>query len=105
MSRTGLYQIFDLVAEAAAGPIMLHKKDGPAVRLFKDLVEDKTTTVGQHPADYELRFLGLQDDSSGELTAQGPETVITGEQILEALEKSKQIAQMKQHLDTQLGQA
>lgn len=89
MSKTGLYQVFDLVAEAAAGPILLMKKDGPAIRAFGDLLSTPDAGPGHpatHPEDYELRYLGEQNDQTGELfpSTPIPEVITTGKAWAEA---------------------
>lgn len=42
---------------------------GAAVRAFKDLAGDMSTTIGRHPADFSLICVGLFDDQSGQLQA------------------------------------
>lgn len=40
---------------------------GAAVRMVMDLVTDKNTSVGRHPADYTLFCVGRFDDAAGQL--------------------------------------
>lgn len=39
--------------------------DGAAVRTFQELVNDSSTSIGRHPADYSLFLAGLYDDQKG----------------------------------------
>lgn len=41
--------------------------DGIAVRIFADLANDTNTTIGRHPADYVLYFVGTFSDGNGSL--------------------------------------
>lgn len=78
MSKNRLYQLYDLVAENAAGPIMSEKRDGPAIRAFTAVLADPKTLPGQYPDHFALLFLGEQDDQSSEITAIKPIPVLTG---------------------------
>lgn len=49
---------------------MAHR--GQAIRATMDLVQDTTTTIGRHPADYQLCEIGQFDDQSGQLQPQAP---------------------------------
>lgn len=46
-----------------------------AMRAAADLAQDARTTIGQHPADYDLFKLGLYDDASGTFSGASPEFV------------------------------
>lgn len=35
------------------------------IRALTDLAQDASTTIGRHPADYQLHQLGLWDDDNG----------------------------------------
>lgn len=79
MSTTRLYQMYDLLAEAGAGPILSEKRDGPAIRAFNSVLENKNTLPGQYPDHFELRFLGEQDDQTSFINALiVPQTIATG---------------------------
>lgn len=45
---------------------------GQAIRACMDLGQDMNTTVGRHPADFQLVELGTFDDQSGVMVAQLP---------------------------------
>lgn len=73
----GMYIIYDLVAEAFVGMIILERHPGPACRTFVQLLGDKGTLPGQHPKDYDLVRVGYIEDS-GVVIATDPQTVMTG---------------------------
>lgn len=60
-----LFQIFDTKAEAVAGPILIFPREGPAIRYFQDLLEDKNTPYNKHPNDYVLTEIGTLDEETG----------------------------------------
>lgn len=72
-----LYSIYDRVAGAVEGPVVALRHDGPAIRMFHDLLAAPQTSPGQHPGDYELLFVGTREPS-GELTPVIPVVVATG---------------------------
>lgn len=78
MSKTRLYQMYDLTAEAAAGPIISEKRDGPAIRAFTAVLSDKRTLPGQYPEQFALLLLGEQDDQTSQIVAIVPVPVLTG---------------------------
>ncbi len=75
---TNLYQIIDRTAGAAAGPILLDKRSGPAIRAFYSVLADAKTLPGQYPEQFDLLLLGTQDEDSCQITPCAPETVATG---------------------------
>lgn len=78
MTHTRLYQLYDLTAQAVAGPIMSEKKDGPAIRAFTTVLEDKNTMPGRYPEQFELRLIGTQDEETSQINALTPQTIATG---------------------------
>lgn len=56
--------IYDSKADRYNPPFSVHTY-GEAERGFKDLVNDKTTAIGQHPEDFILFSLGEWDDDKG----------------------------------------
>lgn len=54
-----IYAVYDVVAQAMVGQLMLFNRDEPAVRIFTDALQDKALILGQHPADYELVRIGM----------------------------------------------
>ena len=59
---------------------------GEAERAFRDLANDDGTTVGKHPEDYDLYYLGKFDDNSGKF-----EPVDSPEHIVKAVNLVKQL--------------
>lgn len=78
MSKTRLYQMYDLTAEAAAGPIVAEKRDGPAIRAFTAVLADPKTLPGQYPEQFALLLLGEQDDQTSQIAAITPIPILTG---------------------------
>lgn len=83
-----LYQIYDLVSRAVDGPIIPHRADGPAVRMFYGTLANKNTQPGQTPADFELLCVGEQSEDGKIVTqvnkkAKYPLVVATGAAWLE----------------------
>lgn len=76
MSITRLYQIYDLTAQAAAGPIMAFRIDAAAIRAFNAVLVNKETLPGQYPDQFELRLLGEQDDQSSNIEPKVPPQII-----------------------------
>lgn len=64
MSTTRLYQIYDRAAQLAVGPIVRAKNSTVALRMFHGACADPKTDLAAHPADYELLYLGDQDDDT-----------------------------------------
>lgn len=63
------YCIYDRKAVIFHAPFFSHA-DGSAARSFADLANDRSTTVGRHPADYVLYRIGEFDDASGQLLSE-----------------------------------
>lgn len=60
------YTIYDRKALTYSPPFFA-VADGLAVRMFGDLVADRNTQVGRHPADFVLYRCGAYDDANGSL--------------------------------------
>lgn len=86
MAKTKLFQMYDLQAGLVAGPIMIERAAGPAIRAFNSVLGNKNTTPGQYPEDFNLLIVGEQDDASGEITTMPPEIIATGKAWREAHE-------------------
>lgn len=76
--------IRDIVADAIPfAPGFVHHL-GAAIRDFGDQCKDKTTTLGKHPADYELYHFGEWDDVEATLTPlDKPKQIAVGANYLE----------------------
>lgn len=61
-----IYSIRDSKGEIFNNPFF-NKTHGEAERNFRDLVNDKQTTVGRHPEDYDLYHIGEYDDNTGKI--------------------------------------
>lgn len=83
--RTGIYAIYDIVAEMFIGGLQLHKSEAAAVRVFDDLARDPQTGISRHTADYNLLFLGwLEEDQciTPDDSVHGPTITLAGKQWL-----------------------
>lgn len=65
------FAIFDIKSETYNTPFFF-PATGQAVRAFKDLVNDRQTTVGRHPGDFKLCCVGVFDDSLGVFDSNSP---------------------------------
>lgn len=65
------YSIYDRKALQYHPPFFA-STDGAAVRMLSDLVQDANSTVGRHPGDYVLYFVGSYSDSNGSLEPVSP---------------------------------
>lgn len=59
------FAVFDIKAQIFSAPFFLGTT-GEAVRAFKDGANDKSTAIGRHPEDYQLKCLGKFDNETGE---------------------------------------
>lgn len=85
-----VYAIYDKVAQAQYGALVMQAHDGPVQRLFFDLLADETQPMSKHPGDYELWRIGKISDN---LILEGhlPETIATGMQYLLSNEKLAEV--------------
>ncbi len=63
-----IYSIYDTKLQAYFAPFT-SQNDEVAKRNFRDLANDETSRINQHPGDYQLINVGTWNDSSGELAA------------------------------------
>lgn len=66
------------------GPPFWQATDGVAVRMFQELANDRSSTVGRHPADFALYRVGSYDDSTGALVGVQPEFVVDAISLVQA---------------------
>jgi hypothetical protein len=68
--------VFDSATQAYQRPIFVPSR-GLAVRSFNDEVQRQSpdNAMYNHPDDFELRFLGLFDDNTGQLVSHQAETL------------------------------
>lgn len=82
--KQGLYAIYDTVATAIHGGVMMFTHDAPAMRFFEDLYKDNRTQIAKHPGDHKLIHIGNVDDETGdwvEHDSSFPRTVLSGQQL------------------------
>lgn len=80
--RTGIYAILDVKADLLVGGLHLHKAEAAAIRMFSDIAALPDTTVGRHPDDYELLFLGAIGEDNQIEPMCPPLVALTGKQWL-----------------------
>lgn len=73
-----VYTLYDRVAIARTGGLVVNRSDAAITRLFNDLLESDER-MRNHADDYEIRKIGIIDDD-GNLTPVIPITVATGSQ-------------------------
>lgn len=61
--RMRLYNVFDRPAETILGPIVAARTDAEAIRSFRALLVDEKSQLGSYPADFDLLFVGVQDET------------------------------------------
>lgn len=87
-----LYAIRDRLANELVGlrmyTVMCFRTNEEATRYFADAINDPTSILNKHPADYELLHLGLINDNGylggvdGVPTKQDPVIIVTGDTVL-----------------------
>lgn len=70
-----MFGVYDLKACAYLQPFF-SGNSGSAMRAFSDAVNDGTSPIAKHPADYQLFELGTFDDSTGSIEALLPIKVL-----------------------------
>lgn len=68
---TRMYAVYDVKSLTYAPPF-LAQTDGVAVRMLKEAVDDNTTMVGRHPADFKLYCIASFDDQRGLIMSKEP---------------------------------
>ncbi|WNK13747.1 MAG: nonstructural protein [Microvirus sp.] len=76
-----MFVIYDTKAEAFGGFILLERHPAAAVRTFTQLCFDKTTQVGNYPADFVLLQVGFIEDS-GQILPIEPMEIVSGSAII-----------------------
>lgn len=76
-----LVSVVDTVAEKFGALVQIDNEKS-AIRAFRDMVRDKRSVIGQHPADFQLVRIGFFNPSTGDIfSAQKggkPEVILTG---------------------------
>lgn len=77
-----LFTVRDSKAEIY-GPIIQQKTMGEAERTFTALANDKSSSPGMYPEDYDLFYLGEFDDNSGKMKLlDSPQHVVKAIQLV-----------------------
>lgn len=77
-----VYTLFDRVAAARTGALVVHSSDAPVIRMFHDaLAQDEQ--LRRHAGDYDMLRVG-QILADGELVPETPTVVAQGAQWLAA---------------------
>ena len=79
-----VYCIYDLIAGTFLGSPVVERGDAPVIRAFFDILAQKDSTPGQHPADFTLIYCGEISDAGVLLPADAPTTIATGASWLAA---------------------
>lgn len=69
--------IKDRALDAFMRPFFAQTK-GQAIRMFNDEVNNNQSPMFAHPDDYDLYYLGMWDDTTGETTEQKQEQLAIG---------------------------
>lgn len=78
-----VFAIYDDKAKAYMQPFLL-PENGQAKRAFFDAVNEPTSPIGRHAADYTLFRIGSYNDADGVLTPEVPHaTIANGVQLLQ----------------------
>lgn len=90
MRKTSLFQIFDHIAGCVSGPILIEKREGPAIRLFQEVLANKEITPGKYPEHFSLLKVGEQDEETAVISATlPPEVIIAGKDWVAQQEAQK----------------
>lgn len=65
-----VFAVFDIKSNLFSSPFFMGQT-GEALRAFRDLANNKETTVGRHPEDFVLKSLGWFDNESGIFGSEG----------------------------------
>lgn len=80
---TKMFSVFDSKAVVFGLPIFVPTK-GAAIRSFSDVANDPKSSIGKHPEDYSLFYLGEFDDSTGSFHPVLPESLLTASAVIVA---------------------
>lgn len=84
MRLTNLYQIFDTEADKTEGPIFQSQRDLAAIRIFHGIFTQRDTLPANYPEHFVLQRLGVQDERTGQITSEKPETIARGKDWADA---------------------
>lgn len=76
--KVGLYSIRDHLVNVSFPP-MNFPSDAAAIRAFRSMAENPSSTVNQNPSDFSIQKIGEFDPESGVFSAlEQPEIVVNG---------------------------
>lgn len=78
------YMVYDSVAGAMSGPIMVYPSDAVAIRDFSDAVRGNGSLLAQHPDDFSLVRVGTID-AVGAIAPLDHESVITARTVVDIM--------------------
>lgn len=78
---TKMFSVFDSKAVVFGTPIFVPTK-GAAIRSFSDVANDEKSSIGKHPEDYTLFYLGEYDDATGSFDQVNPEALLTASAVI-----------------------
>lgn len=70
------YSILDIKVGTYSPPFFMNH-DGLAMRAMSETVNDMSTSIGRHPADFQLMKVGYFDDATGAIVSHIPEVLST----------------------------
>lgn len=79
-----IYAVYDNISQRIIGGLIIEPSAPPAIRAFHDALQHKDSLLAQHPADYNLYFLGHIEDNGTIDPSFPPECVATGNAWLTA---------------------
>lgn len=68
MQKTGIYAIYDKLAEDLIGGLHAHRAEPAAIRMFTDVAGMEGSRIGMHPNDYTFVRLGWLEHKDGQFT-------------------------------------
>ena len=80
--KQNIFTIYDSKANAYLTPFFLHK-DGMALRVFTDCVNDTQHQFGKHPEDYTLFNIGSWDDEKAKFLINNPIALAVGIELVD----------------------
>lgn len=75
-----LFTVKDKAADVTNAPFPMQTKRD-AIEAIRQLVNDPTTTIGKHPEDFELHYLGEYDEREMVALNWTPEFVINAKEL------------------------
>lgn len=88
-----LYIIRDTLAGSPAGPLVVLEHDAVAIRMFREILGEKSSMVARFATDHELVCVGDFDRSTCDIVgtgSAGPRVVITGAALSSVMEAEQE---------------